>query len=180
MSMSEEVPPTTINKLTAPNETALSINWYLKVLKSEAAPLAEKQLALNYIVHLVGDLDQPLHVGFLDDLGGTKTKVTFQGKEQTLHELWDSSIVDQEKGSARAMAKRLDERFSADERKTWEAGNPKEWANESLALTAKNVYPLPEKHEISEEYAKRALPILQKRLAQAGVRLAWLLNETLQ
>ena len=74
------------------------------------------------------------------------------------------------------MAKRLDERLSADERKTWEAGNPKEWADESLALTAKYVYPLPEKHEISEEYAKPALPISQKRLVQAGVRLAWLLN----
>jgi hypothetical protein len=82
------------------------------------ASLAEKQLALNCSVHLVGDLHQPLHVGFLYDLGRTKTKVTFHGKEQSLRELWDSGIVDLEKGSARAMAKRLDQRFSANERKT--------------------------------------------------------------
>jgi hypothetical protein len=157
-----------------------AINWYLQVLKSPQSPLAEKQIALNYIVHLVGDLHQPLHVGFLDDLGGTKTKVTFNGKEQTLHELWDSGIVNTENGSARVMANRLDQQFGADERKTWQAGTPKEWANESIALTTKYVYPLPESHEISEEYAKRALPILHKRLAQGGVRLAWLLNEALR
>ncbi len=86
-----------------------AINWYLKVLKSQESPLAEKQIALNYIVHLIGDLHQPLHVGFLDDLGGTKTKITFQGEEQTLHQLWDSGILATEKGSARQMASRLDE-----------------------------------------------------------------------
>ena len=85
-----------------------------------------------------------------------------------------------EKGSARQMAGRLDEDLSADERAKWEAGTPKEWADESIALTTKYVYPLSENHEISEEYAKRALPILHKRLAQAGVRLAWLLNRALE
>src|SRR5215467_5713210 len=55
-----------------------AVTWYLNVLKSNDSPLAEKQLALDYLVHLVGDLHLPLHIGFLDDLGGTKTKVTFK------------------------------------------------------------------------------------------------------
>ena len=79
-----------------------------------------------------------------DDLGGTKTKVTFNGKEQTLHELWDSGILATEEGSARQMAQRLDEEVADDDRKTWEAGTPKEWADESLAITTAYVYPLPE------------------------------------
>jgi hypothetical protein len=60
-----------------------AVTWYLNVLKSNDSQLAEKQLALHYLVHLVGDLHLPLHFGFLDDLGGTKTKVTLQGKAQT-------------------------------------------------------------------------------------------------
>ena len=48
---------------------AIGQDVYLQVLKSKELPLTEKQIALNYIVHLVGDLHQPLHVGFLDDLG---------------------------------------------------------------------------------------------------------------
>jgi len=42
------------------------------------------------------------------------------------------------------------------------------------------VYPLPESHEINEEYFKRAMPILHRRLVQSGVRLAWLLNDALK
>jgi hypothetical protein len=64
-----------------------AINWYLSVLKSNYSPLAEKRIAPDFIVHLVGDLHQPLHVGFTDDRGGTTTKVIFEGKEQLLHDL---------------------------------------------------------------------------------------------
>ena len=154
-----------------------AITWYVNVLKSNDSPLAEKQLALDYLVHLVGDLHLPLHVGFLDDLGGTKTKVTFQGKAQTLHELWDSGMLNTENGTPRAMAKLLDEECDPNDRIAWQAGTPTDWANESLSLTIEYVYPLPESHEIGEEYVKRAMPILHRRLVQAGVRLAWLLND---
>jgi len=133
-----------------------------------------------YPVHLAGDLHEPLHVGFLDDLGGTKTKVTFRGKAQTLHELWDSGMLDTENGTPRAMAKLLDEGLSTDDQTAWQAGTPTDWANESLSLTIKYVYPLPESHEIGEEYVNRAVPILHRRLVQAGVRLAWLLNEAMK
>jgi len=119
-----------------------AVTWYLNVLKSKDSPLAEKQLALDYLVHLVGDLHQPLHVGFLDDVGGTKTKVTLQGKAQTLHELWDTGMLETEKGTAQAMAKLLDEGLSTDDQTAWQTGTPTDWVNESLALTIEYVYPL--------------------------------------
>ncbi len=103
-----------------------------------------------------------------------------EGKEQTLHELWDSGMLGTEHGSAKALASRFDQEVEADERAAWESGRPRDWANESIAINTRYVYPLPENHEISEEYAKRALPILHKRLVQAGVWLAWLLNEGLK
>jgi len=152
----------------------------VNVLKSNDSPLAEKQLALNYLVHLVGDLHEPLHVGFLDDMIGTKTKVTFQDKVQTLHELWDSGMLDPESGTPQAMAKLLDEECDPNDRTAWQAGTPTDWANESLLFTIEYVYPIPESHEISEDYVKRAMPILYRRLVQAGVRLAWLLNTALK
>jgi hypothetical protein len=100
------------------------VTWYLNVLKSNDSPLAEKQLALDYVVHLVGDLHLPLHVGLLDDLGGTKTKVTFQGKEQTLHELWDAGMLETENETPQAMAKLLDEECDPHDRTVWQAGTP--------------------------------------------------------
>jgi len=149
-----------------------AIAWYLHVLALDDAPLNEKQIALNFVAHLVGDIHQPLHVGFTDELGGTKLQVSFHGKEQTLHELWDTDLIETEKGSAREIAKRLNGEVSVEDRKSWEGGTPTDWANESLALTRDEVYPIPESHQISEEYTKHALPIINKRLAQAGVRLA--------
>ena len=118
------------------------MTWYLNVLKSNDLPRAEKQLAVVYLVHLVRDFHLPLHVGFLDDVGGTKTKVTFQGKAQTLHELWDSGMLDTENLTPQAMAKLLDEGLRTDDQTAWQAGTPTDWANESLALTIEYVYPL--------------------------------------
>jgi hypothetical protein len=82
-----------------------------------------------------------------------------------LHELWDSGLLDTEKGSAKAIAARLDQEYSTDERKGWEAGTPKEWADETLALTIQYVYPLPPSREISADYTKRAMPVI---VAQGG------------
>jgi hypothetical protein len=59
-----------------------------------------------------------------------------------LHELWDTGLLETEKGSAKALVARLDQEFNAEERKSWEAGTPKDWANESLAVTIEYVYPL--------------------------------------
>jgi hypothetical protein len=82
------------------------------------------------------------------------------------------ALFETENGTARAMAKLLDEECDPNDRIAWQAGTPTDWGNESLSLTIEYVYPLPETHEISEDYVKRAMPILHRRLIQAGVRLA--------
>jgi hypothetical protein len=46
--------------------------------------------------------------------------------------------------------------------------------------TIEYIYPLPDSHEISQDYVTRAVPVINKRLAQAGVRLAWILNGVLK
>ena len=69
------------------------------------------------------------------------------------------------------MARLLDEEVDPNDRIAWQSGTQTAWANESLALMIEYVYPLPESHEISEEYVKRAMPILHMRLVKAGVRL---------
>jgi hypothetical protein len=111
-------------------------------------------------------------------VGGTSVSNSLQHLK--LHEVWDTGILETENGSAKQIAKRLDGQIRDVDRKAWQSGTPKDWANESIAINTRYVYPLPENHEISEEYAKRALPILHKRLVQAGVWLAWLLNEGLK
>ena len=95
--------------------------------------------------------------------------------------LWHSNSRNETKnGTARAMAKLLDEECDPNDRTAWQAGTPTDWANEWLALMIEYVYPLPEAPEISEDYVKRAMPILHRRLIQAGVTLAWLLDDAVK
>ena len=53
----------------------------------------EKQIALKFLVHLIGDLHQPLHVGKKSDRGGNKIKVKWFGEETNLHQVWDSKMI---------------------------------------------------------------------------------------
>jgi len=57
-------------------------------------PLTQKVDALKFFVHFVGDIHQPLHVGFIGNLGGNKLTGKFLGKTTNLHSLWDSAIID--------------------------------------------------------------------------------------
>jgi hypothetical protein len=156
-----------------------AIPWYVRVLTSSDAPRNERRIALRFLVHLVGDIHQPLHVGFKGDTGGIGIVVHFNGKELNLHRLWDSGILATEEETAAELATRFDKEFSPQEQESWKKGSAQEWAEESFALAVIYAYRVPQTHEIGPEYVSRTLPIIHKRLAQAGVRLAWLLNETL-
>jgi hypothetical protein len=74
-----------------------SITEMVAVLKSPTSPELNKQQALMFIVHLVGDIHQPLHVGRPTDRGGNDIKVVFEGKAMNLHSLWDSGMISKQK-----------------------------------------------------------------------------------
>ena len=61
-----------------------------------------------------------------------------------------------------------------------QAGDPKQWTNESLMLVRSHAYDIGPSVELSDDYVEKARPIVRRRLAQAGIRLAWLLNIALK
>lgn len=72
--------------------SAIQLN--MSTLRNPQAPKADKALALKMLVHLVGDLHQPLHMGHASDLGGNTIKVKFFGQEKNLHSVWDGSLLE--------------------------------------------------------------------------------------
>ena len=157
-----------------------AITWYVQVLKSPDAPRTEKRTALRFVAHLVGDIHQPLHAGFAEDRGGNSADVRFNGRKENLHSLWDTALVELEEGTPGEIAARIEKTVTDDERKLWRVGTPEQWALESLAIVRAQVYRLPPSGEITSNYVYRSLPLIRTRLAQAGLRLAWMLNETFQ
>lgn len=78
------------------------------------------------------------------------------------------------------IAKRLTANLTEKERLEWQTGDPAQWTNESLALVRSYAYNTGTSTELSDDYVQKARPIVRTRLAQAGIRLAWLLNTALK
>jgi len=135
--------------------------------------------ALLFLAHHLGDLHQPLHVSFLEDLGGNRTAVYFLGLPNNLHGVWDFALLkhagyetDQTKASSLlhqiTTAKKLD----------WQQGDVLSWANESAAITVEVYQHYKPGMLLDEQYAKRYQPALELRVQQAAVRLAWVLDQS--
>ncbi len=163
---------------------------FTRTLKDPQASLADKQLALRFVVHLVGDLHQPLHVGKCCDKGGNDVKVTFFGKPTNLHAVWDSQLVDEEQLSFTELAAKLERHISDRGVIAWWDINPRDWISES-AQYRDTLYPTaadkprapadkkskaPALPDLSYSYVYRFTPLMEQRLSQAGVRLAAYLN----
>lgn len=79
----------------------------MQILKSLNAPRDEKRIALRFVAHLVGDIHQPLHSGFAEDLGGNSVDVPFNGRKENLHALWDTGLVELEEGTTVQVGREL-------------------------------------------------------------------------
>lgn len=160
-----------------------ALNRFRTTLQDANASLADKQLALRFIVHLVGDLHQPLHVGKCCDRGGNEVKVKWFGRDLNLHSVWDSALVDEQQLSFTEMAARLQRHTSNADVIAWWDINPRDWISESAQLR-ETVYPEPNDRdpkappELSYAYVYKYTPLMELRLKQAGVRLAAYLNDT--
>jgi hypothetical protein len=159
-----------------------ALNRFRATLRDPSASVADKRLALRFIVHLVGDLHQPLHVGKCCDRGGNEVKVKWFGRDLNLHSVWDSALVDEEQLSFTEMAAKLQRHTSNTDVVAWWDINPRDWISESAQLR-ETVYPEPNRKdakappELSYGYVYKYTPLMEQRLQQAGVRLAAYLND---
>src|SRR5919109_4089540 len=157
-----------------------ALQWFSAVIADNNAPIIMRRLALHYVAHLVGDIHQPLHAGRAMDQGGIDIVVSYKGGRTNLHFFWDTNLVEFEPGKEEEIAKRLMANLTDEERLKWQAGDPKQWTNESLMLMRSHAYNIGPSLELSDDYVEKARPIVRSRLAQAGIRLAWLLNIALK
>jgi hypothetical protein len=168
-----------------------ALDKFTATLKDPNASRADKQLALRFIVHIVGDLHQPLHVGKCCDKGGNDVKVTWFGKPTNLHAVWDSQLVDDEQLSFTELAAKLERHISPQDVVKWWDPNPRDWIGESAEIRdtlypTKADMPKPPKGkkklkkgalpDLSYSYVYKFTPVMERRLSQAGIRLAAYLN----
>ena len=135
----------------------------------------DEAFALKCLIHLVGDIHQPLHVGKEGDRGGNKVEVEFFWEKSNLHSVWDSGIIDGQKYSYTEYADWINHP-TEEQISEWQSATVMQWVTESVEYRSQ-VYDLPENKEINYKYVYDNLELVNKRLLQAGVRLAGVLNK---
>lgn len=152
------------------------------VLQDNGAPVQERLEALKFLVHFVGDVHQPLHAADNADHGGNDIHVEYLGRQTNLHAVWDAGILfPVVQGDDRAYALRLARTITTEDLADWRKGTVVDWANESHGIAVRMIYgdlphqagPLPASYEAG------ALPVVDRQLKRAGVRLAEELNTAL-
>jgi hypothetical protein len=135
--------------------------------------------ALKFVGHFVGDLHQPVHVGYAHDRGANDVYVDFYDEQdQRLHAVWDFHIPNRMGlyDDPIATARRLAAEITDADAVVWESFDVVGWSRESYEIVKELVYEIPPDGRIGDEYFDRAAPIVERRFKQAGVRLAYLLN----
>lgn len=152
-----------------------ALERFTNTLKNDDASREEKQLALRFIVHIIGDLHQPLHAGNGTDRGGNDVKVRFFWEDSNLHRVWDSQMLDQRQLSFTEWTRWLNAKITPEQLAQWDTTDPLDWIAESTEIRD-TVYP-EDANDMSYDYLYDHLPTAKVRLQQAGVRMAAYLNE---
>jgi len=157
------------------------IRKFARALEETKLSPEKRKEALMYLIHFVGDVHQPLHLGNARDRGGNKVRVNFKGRSTNLHALWDGKLIHLGGKSLVQYSRDLSLRTTTSESIKWNSSEVIEWANESRALALNHVYLLDRspKGRLSKNYIRKSRKIIELRLSQAGVRLAGLLNRLL-
>ena len=169
----------------------------IEILGNERAKPGQRNEALKWVVHLMGDLHQPLHAANRGDRGGNRVQGSFFGERDNppygalnLHAVWDVHMVRRliaDRGGERAIVAAP---ITDGNRNAWEKGSISDWTAESHRIARDSVYPLPpvagscssrivEVVAIDQAYYAKAAPLIEAQIRRAGVRLARVLSERL-
>ncbi|MDZ7658320.1 S1/P1 nuclease [Fodinibius sp.] len=152
-----------------------SIRTFIEELKSGSLSAEEEKKKLRMLIHLVGDIHQPLHVGNGEDRGGNEVEVEWFYDDSSLHRVWDSEMIDDTQLSYTEFSTAINHP-SKKQIETWQDTDVIDWANEAMELRDQ-VYDLPEDREIGYKYQYENRDLLDRQLLKGGVRLAGVINE---
>lgn len=148
------------------------------VLRDPGATPLQKDQALRFYVHFVGDVHQPLHVGRRADLGGNRIRVRWFGGDRNLHSVWDQGLIESEHLSFTEFVRFIDDPTPV-EIAEWQAAPYEEWIRESFCVRSE-VYDFGtaapagpgDVADLGYAYSYHRMDLVELRLLQAGLRLA--------
>lgn len=155
-------------------DLVMTLERLIAELKSKKLSSKQEAEHLKMIVHLIGDIHQPLHVGFGTDQGGNQVKLTWFGTNSNLHRVWDSDMIDGSKLSYTELANAWP-KADATRVKTLQQASVRDMANEAMTFR-KQVYAYGD-GKLGYDYNYQNFNTVLEQIQKAGIRLAGVLNQ---
>lgn len=154
-----------------------AIEAQIKALKSGELNKEQENIALRMLVHLVGDLHCPMHMGHKSDSGGNRWQVQFFNNGKNLHGIWDSDMIESaHKWTHSEWVEEIDRVDKAQYRKITQ-GSLSDWGRETYEAASSIYANTPVGSKISYDEVSYWTPLVEQQLLKGGLRLASILNE---
>lgn len=153
-----------------------ALNMVVDSLSSDTVSKATAQLNMKLVVHLLGDMHQPMHFGRLSDIGGNRTSVVYFGHEKNLHGIWDTDLV--ESAHRWSFSEWQDQIDRLPEQVQYELvqGSFDDWGREVHDISVQIYDTTPYDESLEYDYVSKWTPVLEGLLVKGGLRLAHVLN----
>ncbi len=155
-----------------------AITRYAAELTDTGQPAEVRRQAWSRICHFIGDIHQPLHVGYAEDRGGNEILVTWRTRQMDLHDFWDHALLEENYDDWRELTADLSQLIDASGRNDWSPTEADLWASESHELVRRSAYP--PGPEITETFAAESWLLARARSVLASERLARVTRSALE
>lgn len=153
-----------------------AIEHCIAVLKDENSNDEDKAFYLKLLIHFVGDLHQPLHLGLEEDRGANDIRVTWFNENSNLHRVWDSDMINSYQMSYTELTQNLP-KLSADEIQQIQYGSLLDWVEEIRVLTREVYKSAANNDRLGYRYMYDHFETVRVQLQVGGIRLAKILND---
>ncbi|MEP6674825.1 MAG: S1/P1 nuclease [Ferruginibacter sp.] len=152
------------------------INFLVGELKNKSLEKNKQVMYLRLLIHIVGDIHQPLHCGRREDQGGNKIKVTWFNSSYNLHQIWDQQLINYQQLSYTEYATAINH-TTKDQVKELQSQPLSQWIIASYQTAEKIYNDIKPDDKLDYLYNFKYLDTLNQQLLMGGVHLAGLLNE---
>lgn len=157
-------------------DAVTAIKQQIEKLSDPATTKAEAALALKILIHVTGDMHQPMHMGHATDLGGNRVKLKYFNRDKNLHGIWDTDLLESaHRWSYTEWQQQLDRLNDVDEALTVQ-GSVDDWARETMEITRRCYDFFQPGINVSYNQIAYWAPTIEQQLLRGGLRLAHLLN----
>lgn len=148
----------------------------IRIIKSENETKEAKAFHLKMLVHLVGDLHQPMHAGQKEDKGGNDIQVRWFNRGSNLHRVWDTHMIEDNGMSFTELSNAMPE-LSKQEITRLQSGTTVDWINESKQIANVIYADVENGKKLSYRYSYDNWKTVMSQLQKGGLRLAKVLND---